>query len=52
MFFLPTVTEDYSEVDIPQVEGMSELKIGEGSVQDFNKWGRRVSHRVGGARKI
>ena len=43
VFFLPTVTEDYDAVDIPFVDGMKELKWGEGSVQDFNKWGRRVS---------
>ncbi|WVN89225.1 uncharacterized protein L203_104443 [Cryptococcus depauperatus CBS 7841] len=42
VFFLPTVTEDYDEIDIPKVEGMRELKIGEGSVQDFGKWGRRL----------
>ena len=33
-------------MDIPLVEGMKELKIGEGSVQDFGKWGRRVSFLV------
>lgn len=42
VFFLPTVNEDYDEIDIPKVEGMRELKIGDGSVQDFGKWGRRV----------
>ncbi|WVQ80917.1 hypothetical protein IAT38_003024 [Cryptococcus sp. DSM 104549] len=42
VFFLPTVNEDYDEIDVPQVEGMRELKIGEGSVQDFGKWGRRL----------
>ena len=42
MFFLPTVTEEYSAIDIPVVEGMRELKVGEGSVQNFGKWGRRV----------
>ena len=41
-FFLPTVTEEYADIDIPVVEGMRELKIGDGSVQDFGKWGRRV----------
>lgn len=44
VFFLPTVNEDYDEIDIPKVEGMRELKIGDGSVQDFGKWGRRVCH--------
>lgn len=44
VFFLPTVNEDYDEIDIPKVEGMRELKIGDGSVQDFGKWGRRVRH--------
>lgn len=43
VFFLPTVSEDYDAVDVPVVEGMRELKWGEGSVQDFGKWGRRVS---------
>jgi tRNA (guanine10-N2)-methyltransferase len=43
VFFLPTVTEEYSEIDIPQVEGMSEIKHKEGSVQNFGLWGRRVS---------
>jgi tRNA (guanine10-N2)-methyltransferase len=43
VFFLPTVTEEYSDIDIPVVEGMTELKMGDGSVQDFGKWGRRVS---------
>jgi len=43
VFFLPTVTEEYDAIDIPIVEGMRELKWGEGSVQDFGKWSRRVS---------
>jgi tRNA (guanine10-N2)-methyltransferase len=43
VFFLPTSSEDYDAVDIPVVVGMRELKWEEGSVQDFNKWGRRVS---------
>ncbi|RXK40763.1 hypothetical protein M231_02015 [Tremella mesenterica] len=42
VFFLPTVTEDYDEVDIPLVEGMREIRIGDGSVQSFGKWGRRL----------
>jgi hypothetical protein len=44
VFFLPTVTEEYDAIDIPVVEGMKELKWKEGSVQDFGKWSRRVSH--------
>jgi hypothetical protein len=43
VFFLPTVTEDWDEVDVPVVEGMRELRWGGGSCQDFGKWGRRVS---------
>ena len=42
VFFLPTVTEDFKPVDVPVVEGMRELKFGDGSVQQFGKWGRRV----------
>ncbi|ORY25087.1 S-adenosyl-L-methionine-dependent methyltransferase [Naematelia encephala] len=42
VFFLPTVTEEYDAIDIPVVEGMRELKVGDGSVQDFGKWGRRL----------
>ncbi|GMK59924.1 hypothetical protein CspeluHIS016_0901410 [Cutaneotrichosporon spelunceum] len=42
VFFLPTVTDEYDEVDIPVVEGMKELKWGEGSVQSFGRWGRRL----------
>jgi len=44
VFFLPTVTEEYQGIDIPVVEGMRELKVGEGSVQDFGAWSRRVSY--------
>ena len=43
VFFLPTVTEEYDAIDIPVVEGMEELKWEDGSVQEFGKWGRRVS---------
>lgn len=39
VFFLPTVSEDYAEVDLPTCEGM---RIVGNSVQDFGKWGRRV----------
>jgi tRNA (guanine10-N2)-methyltransferase len=42
VFFLPTVTEEYDAIDIPVVEGMTELKWEDGSVQEFGKWGRRV----------
>lgn len=40
VFFLPTVNEEYAEVDIPVVEGM---KVTSNSLQDFGNWGRRVS---------
>lgn len=40
MFFLPTVTDEYQDVDIPQAEGMELIA---NSLQDFGKWGRRVS---------
>lgn len=40
MFFLPTVTDDYAPVDVPSCEGM-ELRAN--SLQNFGKWGRRVS---------
>lgn len=43
VFFLPTVTDEFEQVDVPVVEGMRELKHGEGSMQPFGKWGRRVS---------
>ena len=39
VFFLPTVTDEYEEVDIPTCEGM--LLVGN-SMQNFGKWGRRV----------
>ncbi|KAG8863553.1 hypothetical protein FRB96_008293 [Tulasnella sp. 330] len=39
VFFLPTVSEDYTDVDLPTCEGMS---IVGNSVQDFGKWGRRL----------
>ena len=46
VFFLPTVTEEYTEVDIDGVlcEGMVVIA---NSVQDFGSWGRRVSVNVG-----
>lgn len=40
VFFLPTVAEDYSPLDLPVVEGMVLVSD---SVQDFGKWARRVS---------
>jgi tRNA (guanine10-N2)-methyltransferase len=43
VFFVPTISEDWDEVDIPVIEGMRELKIDGGSVQEFHSWGRRVS---------
>jgi tRNA (guanine10-N2)-methyltransferase len=43
VFFLPTFPEEYEDVDVPVVEGMTEIKYGKGSCQDFNKWSRRVS---------
>ncbi|KAL7418709.1 hypothetical protein Q5752_006392 [Cryptotrichosporon argae] len=42
VFFLPTVTDEYDDVDIPVVGGMRELKVGDGSVQNFGHWGRRL----------
>lgn len=43
VFFLPTVTEDWDEIDLPVVEGMREIKFCDGAAQDFGKWSRRVS---------
>ena len=42
MFFLPTVTDEYKDVDIPACDGMS---IVANSLQDFGRWGRRVNTR-------
>ncbi|KAF9520989.1 hypothetical protein BS47DRAFT_1378436 [Hydnum rufescens UP504] len=39
VFFLPTVTDEYKDVDIPVCEGMT---IVANSLQDFGKWGRRL----------
>ena len=44
VFFLPTVTEDWDDLDVPTVEGMKEIKFCSGSSQDFGRWSRRVSH--------
>ena len=42
VFFLPTVTDEYEEVDIHTMlcEGMEVIA---NSLQDFGSWGRRVS---------
>ncbi len=42
MFFLPTVTDEYEEVDIYSMlcPGMEVIA---NSLQDFGSWGRRVS---------
>jgi tRNA (guanine10-N2)-methyltransferase len=39
VWFLPTVTEEYQDVDIPVCEGM---ELVANSEQRFGKWGRRV----------
>lgn len=39
VFFLPTVTKDYSELDVPECDGM---KMVGNSIQDFGKWARRL----------
>ena len=43
VFFLPTVTEEYEEVDIDTMvcEGMEVIA---NSLQDFGSWGRRASY--------
>jgi tRNA (guanine10-N2)-methyltransferase len=42
VFFLPTVTDEYEEIDIHTMlcEGMEVIS---NSLQDFGSWGRRVS---------
>lgn len=40
VFFLPTVSDEYQDVDIPRADGM---ELVANSLQDFGKWGRRVS---------
>lgn len=42
VFFLPTISDEFEHVDVPVVEGMREVKFGDGSVQDFGRWGRRL----------
>ncbi|KAG8812167.1 hypothetical protein FRC17_002165 [Serendipita sp. 399] len=39
VWFLPTPTEEYQDVDIPVCEGM---EVVANSVQNFGKWGRRL----------
>lgn len=46
VFFLPTVSDEFDPSDIPVVDGMRELKVDDGSVQSFGKWGRRVSREL------
>lgn len=43
VFFLPTVNEEYAEVDVPRLEGM---EVVANSLEDFGAWGRRVSGPV------
>ncbi len=45
VFFLPTVNEDYAEIDIHAMmcEGMVLIS---NSLQDFGSWGRRVGLKV------
>lgn len=45
MFFLPTVTDEYEEVDVYSMLclGMEVIAI---SLQDFGSWGRRVGSDV------
>lgn len=42
VFFLPTITEEYEELDIDSMlcRGM---EVVANSLQDFGSWGRRVS---------
>lgn len=39
VFFLPTASEEYADVDIPVVPG---LRLVSNSSQDFGKWARRL----------
>ena len=45
VFFLPTVTDEYEEVDV-QALLCPGMEIVANSVQDFGSWGRRVSKRT------
>lgn len=49
VFFLPTITEDYKEVDVQGMlcEGM---ELVANSLQDYGSWGRRVSSASSGYR--
>ena len=51
VFFLPTVTEEYEEVDINTMmcDGM---EVVANSLQDFGNWGRRVSLLIPSIRPI
>jgi tRNA (guanine10-N2)-methyltransferase len=40
VFFLPTVNDEYSDVDIPRIDGM---QLVSNSLQDYGSWGRRAS---------
>ena len=42
VFFLPTVTEDYSEVDVKSML-CERMEVTANSLQDFGSWGRRMS---------
>ncbi|ORX34805.1 S-adenosyl-L-methionine-dependent methyltransferase [Kockovaella imperatae] len=42
VFFLPTTSEEYQSIKIPQVEGMLEVTKGGVPIQDFGTWGRRM----------
>ena len=42
VFFLPTTSEEYKTIKLPEVEGMIEIRKGGVPVQDFGSWGRRV----------
>ena len=46
VFFLPTVTEEYAEVDIDEML-CEDMEVVANSVQDFGSWGRRVSANFG-----
>ena len=45
VFFLPTVTDEYTEIDVQTFlcEGMEVIA---NSLQDFGSWGRRVGKIV------
>lgn len=39
VFFLPTDNEDYADVDIPDLPGLTLIS---NTLQDYGKWGRRL----------